>query len=1089
MKIKSLVISVILLRISLLLSAQYYNTGQDPAGLKWLQIKTGSFRIIFPEEYNAAGMEFARVLENAHNTMSYPGVAGRYRLPVIIHNYTTQSNGYVAWAPRRMEIYPTPEQNSIPLDHNSQLAYHELTHVYQMESFSRGFSRTMSIFFGQQFPGVVASLVPQWFLEGDAVFNESFFTLSGRGRTASFQKYLKAISIEKGKMYKYDQLVNGSYKHFIPDHYQTGYQIVAWSKLSYDQDIWDRAVRLTANAPYLVNPVNLSLRQNIGKTKKTLAEETFDTLSVIWRNETETHKHGKYEIINPPKGNKYINYYSPVRIAENTYAAVRTSLAEPPAIVIVNSRDRTEKKIHLPGSMYPYVISSGGGILAWVETRPDPRWDNRNYSVIRLMDTRDGTIRQLSRKTRYMSAAISPDAEIIAAGENTPDNKNNLVLINSRSGKIIKSVPVPGNAYPQKLRWSEDGGRISMISLTSGGEGIISFSMPDMTWKQLIPESPTDYQSATIRNDSLFYVSSESGTENVYVLTPDKKNIRITSAFYGATDPLPDGKKIIFSNYSTEGNNLCVSEIDVGQEIDYERNTRPDTDSGPGAGSAFLIDRINTPGERPETYGEGPDTTEQKSEAPGERPEKYVDRPVTTEQKSEAPGERPEKYGDRPRTTGQKSEGHGERSGTNGNRPDTTGQESEVPGKRIKTPGERPETNGDRPDTTGQKSEASGKGPEPKKYVTEKYRKWQHLFNIHSWMPFYADIDEIKSDPLSVRPGFTVFSQNHLSTLTTSAGYEYSDGLHKFHSGIRWEGWYPVYDAGIHYGDDPVILRANSDDPEPLSPNRGIYITNSLSLPLRFSSGKYHQFLQPSLSFSYRNNYIFVKEDASYDYGQTMAAARIYFYNARKSSMRDIHPVYAQVIDIHYSSYPRDRNFYGPVASVQTAFFFPGIFPNNSLRIRLEGEQQKAAEFLRTNRLHFPRGYRNIISEKIFFASGDYKAPLAYPDLSIGSLLYLKRLRAGIFYDFARGNNNYYLRYGSSGRLSVDHVHNYAESFKSFGGELITDFHVLRLPYMISAGVQAAWSGDFASPVLKAIFSMDIYGMSIGRSGFERSRL
>lgn len=1025
MKIKSLVISVLLFRISLLLSAQYYNTGQDPAGLKWLQIKTGSFRIIFPEEYNTAATEFARVLESAHNTMSHPGVAGRYRLPVIIHNFTTQSNGYVAWAPRRMEIYPTPEQNSIPLDHNSQLAYHELTHVYQMESFSRGFSRAMSIFFGQQFPGVVASLVPQWFLEGEAVFNESFFTPSGRGRAASFQKYLKAISIEKGEMYKYDQLVNGSYKHFIPDHYQSGYQIMAWSKLSYDQDIWDRAVRLTVNAPYLVNPVNLSLRQNTGKTKKTLAEETFDTLSAIWRNETETHKPGEYEIINPPKGNNYINYYSPVRIAGNTYAAVRTSLAEPPVIVTVNIRDRTEKKIHMPGSMYPYVISSGRGVLAWVETRPDPRWENRNYSVIRLMDTRDGTIRQLSRKTRYLSAAISPDAEIIAAGENTPDNKNNLVLINSKSGKIIKSVPVPGNAYLQKLRWSEDGGKITMISLTPRGEGIISFSMPGMTWEQLVPESPTDYQSATIRNDSLFYVSSESGTENVYVLTPDKKTIRITSVFFGATDPFPDGKKIIFSNYSMEGNNLCISEIGAGQEVDHEGNTGPDTDSGPGAGSAFLIDRINTPGERINT-----------------------------------PGKRSETNGDRARTTGQDSEAPGKRSGTYGDRPETTGQGSEVPGEQPGT---------------------YGKGPEPKEYVTEKYRKWQHLFNIHSWMPFYADIDEIRSDPLSVRSGFTVFSQNHLGTLTASAGYEYSDRLHKFHSGIRWEGWYPVFDAGIHYGDDPVILRANSDDPGPPSPNRGIYITNSLSLPLRFSSGRYHQFLQPSLSFSYRNNYIFVKENESYDYGQTMAAARIYFYNARKSSMRDIYPVYAQLIDIHYSAYPRDRNFYGPAASVQTAFFFPGIFPNNSLRIRLEGEQQKAAEFLRTNRLHFPRGYRNIISEKIFFASGDYKAPLAYPDLGIGSLLYLKRLRAGIFYDFARGSNNYYLRYGSSGRLSVDHVHKYAESFKSFGGELMADFHVLRLPYMISAGVQAAWSGDFESPVLKAIFSMDIYGMSIGK--------
>ena len=29
-------------------------------------------------------------------------------------------------------------------------------------------------------------------------------------------------------------------------------------------------------------------------------------------------------------------------------------------------------------------------------------------------------------------------------------------------------------------------------------------------------------------------------------------------------------------------------------------------------------------------------------------------------------------------------------------------------------------------------------------YNPEPYRKWQHLFRFHSWMPFYADIEEMK---------------------------------------------------------------------------------------------------------------------------------------------------------------------------------------------------------------------------------------------------------------------------------------------------------------------------------------------------------
>ena len=138
-------------------------------------------------------IDFARSLDKAYSDLTSLYPEKKFRIPVIIHNYTTESNGYVAWAPSRMEIYPTPEQNSIPLDPYTQLALHELTHVIQMESLNRGFTRAMSFIAGQQFTGIVSSLLPFWFLEGDAVFSETVLTGSGRGRSPSFQKQLKAL--------------------------------------------------------------------------------------------------------------------------------------------------------------------------------------------------------------------------------------------------------------------------------------------------------------------------------------------------------------------------------------------------------------------------------------------------------------------------------------------------------------------------------------------------------------------------------------------------------------------------------------------------------------------------------------------------------------------------------------------------------------------------------------------------------------------------------------------------------------------------------------------------------------------------------
>ena len=232
---KKLIFSFLVILFNMLkASAQYYDTGQDPASLKWLQIKTGRFTIIYPESYRAIGPEYAKSLEDAYLRLTTLFPEKKIKIPVVIHNYSIRSNGYVAWAPKRMELYPTPEQNGIPMAPEKQLAIHELTHVFQMETLNQSFTRGMSFLLGQQAIGVVSALLPMWLLEGDAVFAETMLTTSGRGRAASFQKQLKAVITDADKKYKYDKILNGSYKDFVPDYYASGYQMAARAMLKSD---------------------------------------------------------------------------------------------------------------------------------------------------------------------------------------------------------------------------------------------------------------------------------------------------------------------------------------------------------------------------------------------------------------------------------------------------------------------------------------------------------------------------------------------------------------------------------------------------------------------------------------------------------------------------------------------------------------------------------------------------------------------------------------------------------------------------------------------------------------------------------------
>jgi hypothetical protein len=952
-----LIILSLLITISSEIMAQYYDTGQDPASIKWMQIKTKRFNVIYPSTYGSEGIRFAKSLDDSYSKLSSLYPEKKVKIPVIIHNYTTFSNGYVAWAPRRMEIYPTPEQNGIPLGTMEQLTTHEMTHVLQMSSLKKGFTKALSFLGGEQVIGGMAALLPMWFMEGDAVFAESILSPSGRGRTPAFQKQLKAIVLENPKMYSYDKMIAGSFKQNVPDNYQYGYQIVAWSYAKYGPELWNKTLDYTAKFPFTILPVNWGLYKYSNHMKETLFTETFDSLKTIWTQEDFRTRPVNYEALNPPKKEKYVNYYSPVIIGKDSVIAIKTSFSSTSEFVLINTADKSEKRIYITGNLYPYVLSGTKGKIVWVENQPDPRWENRTYSVIKIMDLKRQTTRQLSFKSRYVAAGVSSDGTMIAAAENTISNENSIVIIDAYNGEILSKIQVPGNAYPQRPRWSDNGTEISIIFLTEEGEGIMSYSLERKDWETNISPGRDDLQSAFIRNDSLFFVSSASGTDNIYLLTSDSKITKLSNSRYGAYDPVAQAGKIIFSGYSISGYNICESNLKDATTFSLIKKAKD---------PSFLINRIDT----------------------------------------------------------------------------------------IKL----------------KETDASITG-----YSPVPYRKLGHMFRFHSWMPFYADIDLIQADPTSIRPGFTLMSQNQLSTLTSTFGYEYTkQKTHMFHSGITWKGWVPVIESYIDWGGSAEIAKLGYSVNDPVTVNAGFTFTNTISLPLSFSSGRFSQYFRPSLSAAYANNYIYLSESSTYDYGQTFITGRLLFYNSSRSAIRDIYPRWAQVFDINHTSAPFDKDIYGDITTLKTAIYLPGLVRNHGIRLRYEYELQNPQELLYYNKASLPQGYNNFVSEKINFLSAEYVMPIAYPDLNLPGMIFIKRIRTSLFYDYAVGTKNQY--------FNPIEFHNNSETFKSFGTQLWADFYMLRIPFMVSSGAQFIWKSFNQAPTIEFLLNIDIFGTRIGKS-------
>ncbi|NLO50497.1 MAG: hypothetical protein GX103_04980, partial [Bacteroidales bacterium] len=105
--------------------------------------------------------------------------------------------------------------------------------------------------------------------------------------------------------------------------------------------------------------------------------------------------------------------------------------------------------------------------------------------------------------------------------------------------------------------------------------------------------------------------------------------------------------------------------------------------------------------------------------------------------------------------------------------------------------------------------------------------------------------------------------------------------------------------------------------------------------------------------------------------------------------------------------------------------------------------------------VRFPRGWSQLFASEVSSFAANYKFPIAYPDISIWSLAYLKRLKANIFYDYAVGK--YY------------DVH---ANWQSAGVEIFADVHLLRLPAPIELGYRLVWRPEVSDWQSEFLFSV-----------------
>ena len=238
---KAVVITFLFLLSYFLLTAQ--NFGGNPEKIKWQQINSIKSRVIFPAGLDSQANRINRIMKLLSDSTAKTIGGRQNKWNIILQNQLTIPNAYVRLAPLMSELYMTPDQDNFSngsLRWDDNLIIHENRHMQQFSNFNKGVTKVFSFLLGEEGQLLANGItVPDYFFEGDAVWQETLVSAQGRGRMPSFYNGFKSLWLAN-KNFSWMKLRNGSYKDFTPDYYALGYQLTAYGYEKYGPDFWNK---------------------------------------------------------------------------------------------------------------------------------------------------------------------------------------------------------------------------------------------------------------------------------------------------------------------------------------------------------------------------------------------------------------------------------------------------------------------------------------------------------------------------------------------------------------------------------------------------------------------------------------------------------------------------------------------------------------------------------------------------------------------------------------------------------------------------------------------------------------------------------
>ena len=569
--------SIFLLALNINVFAQQF--GGNPTSIQWKQISTDTARIIFPEELGDVAKRVASIVHDLQKNHAASLGSRLKKINIVLQNQTTVSNAYVGLGPFRSEFYLFAPQNSFDLGAlpwAENLSIHEYRHVEQYNNFNVGLSKVAGILFGEQGRALAnAAAVPDWFFEGDAVFNETSLSQQGRGRLPDFfNGYISLF--RQQKKYSYMKLRNGSLKHYVPNHYPLGYMLVGYGREKYGADFWMKITQDAARFKPIVYPWQNAVKKYSGVPFDRFVNDAFAYYQIQWRQAKATPFTYKTSI----HKNNVTDYQYPYTDSNGNVIALKTSYRDIPALYIISPQGN-EEKIATRDIANDSYFSYNNRLIVYSSYRADHRWGYREYSAIKLLNIETAKVQKITNKGRYISPDISHDGLKIVAVEMGTNQQSNLVVMNLNGDVLFRSKAVRGLVYTYPKFSATDSFIFSTTRNEDGQMALLKLELATAKETLVLPYANRIVGLPTVQSDTIFFTSSYKGSDEAWAYVDNKKTVyRLAINATGLYHPTFDRStgNLVASNFTADGYRLIIiSKNDLlWQTVNETENALPD---------------------------------------------------------------------------------------------------------------------------------------------------------------------------------------------------------------------------------------------------------------------------------------------------------------------------------------------------------------------------------------------------------------------------------------------------------------------------------------------------------------------------------